>query len=146
MGFWTNDRLEPKTCAILIPSRAAGGGAPLRRRLFWSSAMLSPYTPRPEAGKFPGSLLGSRAHRPKARQPLGGFSCGRPLGRGVPLLFVGLGLQASFLPPFLPGPVQVRAAAPNERGKSLNSWQIRHHENFFSWKHSKKNTKRIHCV
>jgi len=66
--------------------------------------MLSPYTPRPEAGKFPGSLLGSRAHRPKAWQPLGGFSCGRPLGRGVLLLFVGLGLQASFFTSFSPRP------------------------------------------
>ena len=61
---------------------------------------LSPYAPQPEAGKFPGSLLGSRAHRPKARQPLGGFSCGRPLGRGVLLLCLGsLSLQA--LPPCL---------------------------------------------
>ena len=70
----------------MILSRASAK----RRRSLWveigPAQTLSPYTSQPEAGKFPGSLLGSRAHRPKARQPLGGFSCGRPLGSGVLLL------------------------------------------------------------
>ena len=88
MGFWTNDRLEPKRCGKMIPSRASAK----RRCSFWYGANA---TPQPEAGKFPGSLLGSRARRPKARQPLGGFSCGRPLGSGVLLLCLGsLSLQA----------------------------------------------------
>ena len=61
MGFWTNDRLEPKTCAILIPSRAAGGGAPLRRRLFWSSANAVTIRPAAGGGQVPRQQPSSRA-------------------------------------------------------------------------------------
>lgn len=149
MGFWTNDRLEPKRCGKIISSRASAK----RRCSFGMAQTLSPYTQRPEAGKCPGSLLGSRAHRPKARQPLGGFSCGRPLGSGAfcftGILFFRHSLQWGawietwvldcrhrFLPPFLPGPVQVRAAAPYPVPRNRDhagAWRTEDSWHFLLW-------------
>ena len=72
MVCWTIDRLEPKTCAILIPWRAAGGGAPLRRRLFWSSA--NAVTIHPAAG---GGQVPRQPARLKSAPPEGSAAPGR---------------------------------------------------------------------
>ena len=99
MGFWMNDRLEPKRCGKMISSRASVK----RRCSFGPAQTLSPYTPQPEAGKFPGSLLGSRARRPR----LGGHRAvfhAADRCAGPPLMVVSSGLQAfsSHSPPYFP--------------------------------------------
>ena len=72
MVCWTIDRLEPKTCAILIPSRAAGGGASPCRRLFWSSA--NAVTIHPAAG---GGQVPRQPARLKSAPPEGSAAPGR---------------------------------------------------------------------
>ena len=83
----------------MISSRAsAKAGA-----LFGMAQTLSPYTPQPEAGKFPGSLLGSRAYRPRLGGRRAVFHAADRCA-GPPLMVVSSGLQAfsSHSPPYFP--------------------------------------------
>ena len=90
-------------CYIDTIESSRRGAYPFAGGSFGPAQTLSPYTPQPEAGKFPGSLLGSRAYRPRLGGRRAVFHAADRCA-GPPLMVVSSGLQAfsSHSPPYFP--------------------------------------------